>query len=153
MEKTYKLRPLGSKDIFLISAIISNLGVQEIITCFSEETLKAISKLCADQFAVLAEVDNDENKDAINDSKKAVIDIVSGDIGVFGGLALNIANLVFTNLPKCEKDLYAFLSSLSGMSIKELEEMAPAMFVSMIIDVVRMEEFKDFFKAVLRLQK
>ena len=151
MEKTYELRPLTSKDIFPMSAIIAKIGMDELKSCFSEDLMKAVAKLCTDKVAVLA--DDSENEEEIAEAKNTVMEILTSDIGTFGGLAIDVANIIFRNLPKCENDIYTLLSNLSGMKRAELEDMSPAMFVSMIIDVVRMDEFKDFFKAVSGLQK
>ncbi len=70
------------------------------------------------------------------------------EIGI--NVVLEIAGVIANNLPKCEKEIYAFLSGISGISEKEIEKLAPAETANMIYEIVHKEEFSDFFTAVSR---
>jgi hypothetical protein len=59
--------------------------------------------------------------------------------------------VIMNNLPSCEQEIYAFLAGLSGMKVKEVANLPLATFTEMIVEVLKKEEFKDFFKAVSRL--
>lgn len=47
--------------------------------------------------------------------------------------------------------IYQLLSGLSGMNKKEIAALPMNVFLSMIIDVIKKEEFKDFFQDVVGL--
>lgn len=126
-EKAYTLRALEARDVFLMSKIISTIGINEF---------KDV-------------VQSDAIKNAI--SGKEVTDDVVASVGVT--VMLDFANVILGNLPKCEKDVYAFLSGLSGIDKKQIESMPMNTFVEMVIDVIQKEEFKDFIGVVSKLFK
>ena len=119
-EKPYKLRALGAKDVFIVSKILSQIGLKEFKEAFD---LKLLS----------------------GDEKS----IETVGMSVF----LDMSQVLLSNLPKCENDIYTFLSSLSGMDKKEVETLPMNTFIEMIIDVIKKEEFADFFKLVSKLFK
>lgn len=122
-KKNYELRNLQAKDVFLVSKILSNIGIGEFKNSFDMETL-----------SVLQDGLEGKNASAIG-------------IEVF----LDIANIILRNLPKCEKDLYEFLASMTGKDVQEIENLEMAIFMQLIIDVMKLEGFKDFFKVVSSL--
>lgn len=63
---------------------------------------------------------------------------------------LEIAGIIADNLPKCEKEIYAFLSGISGIPEKEIEQLEPAETTNMIYELTHKDEFSDFFTAVSR---
>lgn len=122
--KSYELRKLQSADIFIMSKIISKIGVSELRNCFNAEDMKQIT---GSQEDILQQV------------------------GI--GVALEVANVVLTNVPKAEQEIYSFLSSLSGKEPKEIEELDMVTFAQMLVDVFRKEEFKGFIGVVSGLFK
>ena len=68
-------------------------------------------------------------------------------------IAVNIADVIFSNLPKCKADIYKLLSGLSGMSAKDIAALPMPVFMNMVVDTIKKEEFKDFFWAAARLFK
>ena len=66
-------------------------------------------------------------------------------------VAVDVASVIIANVPKCKDDIYTLLSGLSGMSKKEIAALPMNVFLSMIVDVVKKEEFKDFFGDVAGL--
>jgi hypothetical protein len=125
----YTFRKLNSTDTFLMFKIISKIGVNEFTACFEKDTVKemitSISK---------------EN---------------SGDSSTIVGISvmLEIANVIMTNLPKCEEEIYAMLSNTSNLSVKQIKALDLAVFAEMVIDFIKKEEFKDFIKVVSKLVK
>ena len=65
-------------------------------------------------------------------------------------IVLEMANVIITNLPKCEAEIYEMLSKTSNLSVEQVRELDFATFTEMVIDFIKKEEFKDFFKVVLR---
>lgn len=124
-KKAYTLRALEAKDVFIVSKIIGSIGIKEFRASFESDAVKATMK-------------NAQNTD-----------VMAVGMTVF----LDIADVIFRNIPKCEKDVYAFLASLSGMEIEEVESLPMVTFIEMIIDVIKKEEFKDFMTVVSKLFK
>ena len=124
---TFELRELKSQDIFPMFKILGQIGLDELKDIMSGENIKSL----------IANTEKDEN----------------GDITTVLGfnLVLEIAGVVMNNLPKCEKDIYKFLSGLSGMSEKQIADLSMVTFTEMIIAVIEKDEFKDFFKVVSEL--
>lgn len=119
-KKAYTLRNLEAKDVFIVSKILSQIGLKEFKEAFD---LKIFST---------------EEKD-----------IEAVGMAVF----FDMSQVLLGNLPKCEKDIYSFLASLSDMEVKEIESLPMNTFIEMVIDVFRKEEFTDFFKLVSKLFK
>lgn len=124
--KPYALRALEAKDVFLMSKIIGAIGIKEFKSAFESDELKSMIRSNGDTDVTM-----------------------SVGISVF----MDIAGIIFNNLPKCEKDVYIFLGSLSGMDAKQIESLPMVTFTEMIIDVIKKEEFKDFMKVVSKLLK
>lgn len=129
IEKAYELRSLTADDIFPMFQIISKIGIKEFKSCFETPEVKdAISKVAA----------GGDNKD-IN------------AVGVT--VALDMASILVANLPKAKDDIYQLLAQLSGKHKKEIASLPMATFMQIIVDVVRKEEFADFFQVVSTLFK
>lgn len=68
-------------------------------------------------------------------------------------MVFDMVGIVLANYEKCQSDVFSFLSSLSGMKVKQIESLAPAEFAEMVIAVISKKEFKDFFTVVSTLFK
>lgn len=126
-EKTYTLRGLTAEDVFPMLKIISGIGLKEFKGCFENEELRG---------AIKNMTEKEEGAEG------AEIDTTA--LGLM--VAADIASIIFANLPKCKDDIYQLLSGLSGMSKKEIAALPMNVFLAMIVEVVKKEEFKDFFK-------
>ena len=137
--KPYTFRLLGAPDIFLMAKIISKIGINEFKACFETEGLtNLIQNMFVDQ-------KNAEANAEANNSN-----IVSVGAGVF----LEIANVIFGNLPKCESEIYQMLAQTSNLTVDEIKAPGNAvMFFEMLIDFIKKEEFRDFIKVVSKLFK
>ena len=125
-EKVYTLRELEARDIAPMASILSKIGIKDIKECFNGQDLKDLASGKADEATINA-------------------------IGM--SIMLDIVGVVLENYSKCHDNVFKFLASLSGMEAKQIESLPLDTFTEMIIDVVKKEEFKDFFKVVSKLLK
>ena len=72
---------------------------------------------------------------------------------VGAAVMFEMAGVILGNYERCQNDIFRFLSSLSGMDMKQIESLPIDTFTEMIIDLVSKEEFKDFMKVVSALFK
>ena len=125
------MRNLKSTDIFPMVGILNKIGFSEIKDMLTPEKIKDLMK-------AMKTKDKDENKDE---------DVDFSTILGFN-LIFEVATIIFANLTKCKDDLYTLLSDVSERPVKELEEISPAEFLELIIEVLQKPEFGDFFKVV-----
>ena len=129
-EPVYTFRRLNSTDSFLMFRISGKIGVNEFTACFEKDTVKQM----------IATVTGDGSKD----NATAMVGI---------SVMLEVANVIISNIPKCEADIYQMLSQTSNLSVKQVKELDFVTFTEMVIDFVKKDEFKDFIKVVSRLFK
>ena len=138
-EKPYKFRDLTAEDIAPMAAILQKINIEEFKKCFSEEMVeKAIN-------IFVAKADQDENKEKDENAQDNTM--AAAGIALFPSL-LSVAQVIVTNLPKCEKDIFKFLSSVSGISTEEIRKMKLGAFLRFVMDFlkfVKEEGFSDFF--------
>ena len=118
--KPYKLRALQAKDLFLLTRVISAIGIKQLASVFNSKV---------DITAVAA--DGVSNEDVVR------------EVGY--GTIIEIVGIVIDNLPNCQNDLFKFLAAISDLSEKKVAELPLGDFVNMVTDVVQMKEFRDFF--------
>lgn len=123
IEKNYELRSLNASDIFMMSKILSSIGIKEFRKCFDSENIGELVK-------------GTKTEDA------------AAKVGV--AVMFDIAGIVLDNLPSCEKYVYAFLANLSGLKADEIAALPMAEFAEMVVDVIKKEDFRDFIKVVSR---
>lgn len=63
-------------------------------------------------------------------------------------MILPVVGVILEDLPKCEKPLYAWLSSMCGVDKDTFLALGPAVVPEALYEIVHQEEFGDFFKAV-----
>lgn len=129
--KTYTLRKLKADDMFLMFGILSKIGFRELGDCFGSADAKEAMKKAFEG----------------GEGQEQQLETV----GV--AVAFDMADVVLRNLPKCKAEIYALLSALSGMTAAEIAALDMGTFTGMIVDVLRKDEFPDFFTAVKRLFK
>ena len=122
-EEKYELRRLNASDIFMMSKILSSIGIKEFRKCFDSENIGELVK-------------GTKTEDA------------AAKVGV--AVMFDIAGIVLDNLPSCEKYVYAFLANLSGLKADEIAALSMAEFAEMVVDVIKKEDFRDFMKVVSR---
>ena len=127
-KKKYELRRLAAKDIFAMSRVIGKVGLNNFKRCFDNEELRTL----------VSGLSDDDKKD---DKKITAVGMT---------VALEVADVLFAHLPDCEKELYQFLSSVSGLKVAEIQELPMDEFFEMVVEIVKKPEFKDFFKVASR---
>ncbi len=128
-EKNYELRELQSSDIFLLSKIISKIGVKNFKKAFS----------------------NDEIREAKAKAQEGDSEKLTEEVGLT--VIVEIVDIIVNNLPNCENEIYQFLANVSGLKKEKIQKLGIATFMNMIVDVIKKPEFVDFFKAASRLFK
>jgi len=126
------MRKLKSTDIFPMVGILNKIGFSDIKDMLTPEKVKDLMKAMKNQ-----------DKEDKEDEEDVDISTILGF-----NLIFEVATIIFANLIKCKDDLYTFLSDVSEQSIKELEDLPPADFLELIIEVLQKPEFGDFFKVV-----
>ena len=133
MATTYELRGLQSKDVFSMLRIVNKIGIKEFKSVLESDAVKqAIASTSVPASGEPASAQ-------------------AGEIGMT--VALEIMNVLIVNIPACEDDIYTFLSSLSGLKKKDVQELEMNVFFSMIMDVFKKQEFASFFGDVSKLVK
>lgn len=123
-DKVYTFRKLNSTDLFLMFKIVGKIGINEFSKSFDAETVKDMVKLT-------------------KGTKGAAT-----AVGI--SVALEVANVIFGNLPKCENEIYLMLSNTSNLTVEQVKDLDFATFTEMVLDFIKKEEFKDFIKVVLK---
>lgn len=124
-KKVYEFRKLNATDTFLMFKILSKMNINEIA--------KGIN--------------TDSVKEMMGDPSK--VDATTVGVAVM----MEIVNVLLSNLPKCENEIYQLLSNTSNLKVHDIQKMDFATFTEMVIDFVKKEEFKDFVSVVSRLFK
>lgn len=119
----YTFRNLKSTDMFLMFKIIGKIGVNEFTACFDKDTVKKMIATAKGK----------------NDNAAQVVGM---------SVMLEMANVITNNLAKCETEIYQLLSDVSGMAVKEIEDMDFVTFTEMVLDFIMKDEFRDFVKVV-----
>lgn len=122
IENKRKPRPLKGTDIFLMTSIISKIGVRNIMRCMNALDL---------QNAV------GESGQVEDEAKKAQI----GTLIFYG-----VVDVVFERLEYCEGAICKLLARLYDMQESDVKELGANKYLDMFIDVVKDENFVDFFK-------
>lgn len=127
MENTkYELRNPKADDMFLMFRILSKVGVKNLKGCFQADAVLRAAK------------------DANGEEAAASVGI---------SVLFEIASVVIEHLEEAKNDIYAFLSKLSGMKTADISEMDAGEFAELLVEVVQLEGFRDFFQHVIRLFK
>lgn len=121
--KKYNFRTLNATDTFLMFKILSKINIKEVAQGINADGVKELI---------------DGKKDA-------------SAVGV--AVMMEMVNVILSNLPKCENEIYQLLANTSNMDVKTIQELDFITFTEMVIDFVKKEEFKDFVLVVSRLFK
>lgn len=134
-EKNYKFRDLTAEDIAPMAAILQKINIEEFKKCFNEEMIEKTVNV----FVTKSKEEKEENT---QDNT-----MTAAGIALFPSL-LSVAQVIVTNVPKCEKDVFKFLSSVSGISVEEIRKMKLGAFLRLVVEFVKFvkeEGFSDFF--------
>lgn len=79
-------------------------------------------------------------------------DFKGGNVEAVGfNVVFDIVGIILANFPRAEEEIQTFLASVSGKKIADIKKMPIADYGEMIMDVLTKEDFKDFFKRVMKL--
>lgn len=124
----YTLRKPRATDVFVASKIFKAIGVKNITKCFNNEEIEEIKNLAK--------------------AKKENTNVDYEQVGLM--VVTSICDLVLEKLEDIQEPLIKFMSNLSGLKVKEIEVLPPADFMEMAIAIIKMPEFVDFIKVVLK---
>ena len=94
----------------------------------------------------------------IKDFKKCFTDIDTSNfledgpetkVGI--SVAFDAVDILLTNIPKCERELYTFMTSMCCVTEDEFKEYPLSAFVDILVEIFETEEAKDFFTRVAGL--
>ena len=130
----FELRGLKSEDMFPMFGILSKIGFKDLKNALTPDRV--------------AELTNAFKKNQNGESNV-------NDMSTYLGFNIMIegVEIIMKNLPSCKMEIFTLLSSLSGMTVKQIADLDMVTFTEMVIAVVQKEEFKDFFKVVAKLFK
>lgn len=129
-EKKFNLRPFRAEDLFPMVSILSKIGVEDLKNAVNPESIKTMMDK--------AKGDNSEG-DAESQMQTLGVSVI-----------IQVAGIIMKNLPSCRADIYNLLSSLSEMPPTEIAKLPMADFAEMVIQVIKKEDFKDFFGVVFK---
>ena len=130
----FELRGLKSEDMFPMFGILSKIGFKELKNTMTPDRVAELTTAFK------------QNHDAESDTNA-----MSTYLGF--NIMVDAVEIIMKNLPSCKVEIFTLLSSLSGMTVKQIADLDMVTFTEMVIAVVQKEEFKDFFKVVAKLFK
>ena len=133
--KPYTFRPLGGEDVLLMFKIIGKIGVKEFNACFENDGIKNL----------LMSMMGEKKAGKGGEEQSVSVTYIS--------VILEVADVIFKNLPKCENEIFQMLSQTSDLTVDQVKKLTFAQFTEMVIDFIKKEEFRDFIKVVSRLFK
>ena len=78
----------------------------------------------------------------------------SGAMLAAGAVALEAVNIILKNIGRCRSEIYELLAQTSNLTVEEIKAEGNAvMFVEMVVDFFKKEEFPNFIKVVSKLFK
>ena len=123
-------RPLKASDIFPMTIILSKIGLNEFAKCLNGDSVAKLSSLLQ------------EDGNGLDNGAAAVVGV---------SVVLEIANVIFSHLDRCEADINKFIASIYGLKHEEVGELDPAVYLEMIVNIAEDEKFVDFIKVATKL--
>lgn len=128
-EIKYEFRKIKAEDIFIMTKIISIIGVDKFSECFRNEEVQNL----------ITDLKNKKNKN---------MNLIVG-----GEVFLSIAQVVLEGLDKCKDNIYKLLSNTSNLTVEQIKELDGVTFLNMVVDFIKKEEFADFIKVASKFVK
>ena len=135
METTFELRELKSSDIFPMFKIMGKIGFKDLKDRMTPDKVKELTSMF--------------KQNDVGDAESFSSDEQMMFVGF--NVIFEVVEIIMGNLPSCEQEIYSFLAGLSGMKTKEIANLPLPVFTEMVVEVLKKEEFRDFFKVVSRL--
>lgn len=129
----FTIRKPKATDIFVVGKILKKIGLKNIAKCFEDEELNDLRK----------SFNSDNNQDGSNNQDELV-----SKAGML--VVLSIGDLVLEKLEDVQDDVFKFMSNLTGLKVKEVEDLSPSDFYKAFMTIVKEPDFLDFIKVVLK---
>lgn len=137
-EKQYQFRKLKATDIGTMTKLIKKIGISKIKDCFKSEEIGTLMSNFQKE-----ESETEEKEIETSDNSliiKAGIEVVT-----------QLVQIVIDSYSDCEPELHKLLSDTSNLSLEEVQDLDFEVFIDMLLDFFRKEEFMGFLKRVLKL--
>jgi len=66
-------------------------------------------------------------------------------------IIFDIGGIIVSNIPKAEKEIQEFLASVTGQKVSDIQKMPFADYGELVMAVIMKEDFRDFFKRIMKL--
>ena len=126
----YTIRKPKATDLPVACKIIKGIGLKNIAKCFSNDDIELFKKSI---------------------SGKEVTDEMLNKAGLM--VMLSIGDLIFEKMEDIQVDLFRFISNLTGLKVKEVENLSLTDLANIVIAILKEPDFTDFIKVVLKLSK
>ena len=126
----YKIRKPKATDLPVACKILKGIGLKNIAKCFNNDDIEVFKKSI---------------------SGKEVTDEMLNKAGLM--VMLSIGDLIFEKMEDIQVDLFRFISNLTGLKVKEVENLSLTDLANIVIAILKEPDFTDFIKVVLRLSK
>lgn len=126
----YKIRKPKATDLPVACKILKGIGLKNIAKCFNNDDIEVFKKSI---------------------SGKEVTDEMLNKAGLM--VILSIGDLIFEKMEDIQVDLFRFISNLTGLKVKEVEELSLTDLANIVIAILKEPDFTDFIKVVLKLSK
>lgn len=147
--KPYQLRKLCADDIFPMARIIGKIGIDELVGCVADGDITDIIIKLKNRKILIKEAEDaalsDEVSDQQTDKELQTEELIAG-----AAIITKVVNKLLLRLDSCRTDIYLLLSNLSGIQIEDMKKLEIEIFLEMIADVIRKEEFKNFYRVALK---
>lgn len=153
-EKTYTLGPLTAKEIFPMVSIIGKIGLKQITEYLTGGAFENVAIRLKTLFAQKAEEKQRPEtgtEHADQGKQQAEPSMMEWIAGI--SVVVDVADIVIQHIPECKKEIIQILSNLSGMTPDKVEALRADIFFEMIIDVIRKEEFRNFYRVATKFTK
>lgn len=152
-EKAYTLGPLTAKEIFPMVSIIGKIGIKQITEYLTGGAFEKVAIRLKTLFSKKAgeEQSDARTEDANQIRQQAEPSTMEWIAGI--SVVMDVADIVIQHIPECKKEIIQILSNLSGMTPNKVEALRADIFLGMIIDVIKKEEFKNFYRVATKFIK
>lgn len=133
-EKPYIFKELDFDNIFPAMNLINKIGLEKVLKLLENQAVM-------DMFSGKKPTKLDEEGNEVEDKEEYMKQVGKAVVAIF--------QLVISCLGNCRNELYELLSSASNLSVEEIGKLKLKYVSSMIMDFIKLDDFKDFFKGLL----
>ena len=127
----YVKRKLAVGDLMPVIQIIKKIGIKDFKKCFTGVDISGFQSNKDAAKEDLVEMPENEAQEVAG--KESAFEKIGFSV------ALDVVDVLLTNIPKCEHDLYAFMASMCCVTEDELKEYPISAFVDILFEVFTAE--------------